>query len=79
MEKLRTLADGKTTITLFTYLNHATLDVIANVINLVFVKLHVLLYSVSSILKGGFWAEREFTERQKQQAEHVHYTVAGGR
>jgi hypothetical protein len=31
MEKLRTVADEKTTITLFTYLNHATLDVIANV------------------------------------------------
>jgi hypothetical protein len=32
MEKLRTFADGKTMITLFKELNHATLDVIASVI-----------------------------------------------
>jgi cholesterol 24(S)-hydroxylase len=31
MEKLRSLADGKTQVTMFKYLNRATLDVIANV------------------------------------------------
>ena len=31
MERLRTMADGKTSIKLFTEINHATLDAIAHV------------------------------------------------
>jgi hypothetical protein len=31
MERLRTFADGKTTVTLFNEINHATLDAIAQI------------------------------------------------
>ena len=36
MDKLRSLADGKTIVTMLTHLNHATLDVIANVNQAIF-------------------------------------------
>ena len=39
MDKLRSLADGKTMITLFEELNHATLDVIAVVSDLILYRL----------------------------------------
>ncbi len=49
IERLRTLADGKTVVTVFNEVNHAALDIIANVslfINILFIKVTIIINSI---------------------------------
>ncbi len=53
LERIRSLADGKTVVTLFNELNHATLDVIASVLitRLFLIFLNVLYQSIINKIK----------------------------
>ncbi len=78
MEKLRTLADGKTPITMLRYLNRATLDVIANVGILVLKmreKGHLFLIKLK---KGCIRIEYQRNQRRDKSVEQVHRRSSGG-
>jgi hypothetical protein len=50
MDRLRSIADGKTTVTLLTEFNHATLEAIASVCEIIILFEHCLFFLIKIML-----------------------------